>query len=420
MSSILGLFLLVMVLAGCGVGPTDTTNPATTTTAPEATTSTVPADDHQQLEEARRRWADAGIDTYTYAFEDDCGECMAEGEVTVIVWEGLPSTHDAMTVDQVLDAVATALDGGTPVEVTYDPDLGHPVEVWLDREARAYDGGTHWLIRQFEPGLPHDATTMAAFEAAHQLWETKRPAAYELETEIICDCSFDSTVSALIEGTRVVDWDVAFTDGVGAQLSPLTIDAMFDDLSELLESPDGFTEDGVRYRGFVQYDSDVGYPWWVALEIEVLDPDSEYADLPERLVTSVTRLDPVQPGGDVEADATLEAARVKWEATGLDTYTYELTIHDVGNASFSDVYVVAVENGVVTAITQDGLHVTTENATLLPVEGLFDLIKSHLAAGHLVEALYHHILGYPTFIAIQTTDGNVISVLSLAELLPTG
>jgi hypothetical protein len=419
MRSLVGLMLLSLLVAACGAGPTSATNPSSVTTTSVTTTTVAPIDPGQQLKTAQKQWTDAGISTYRYTFEDECGECLQQGPETVIVWDGFPSSHRAMTVDQMLGAIDSAIERGTPVEVAYDPTMGYPTEVWIDRQARAYDGGTHWLIHHFEPGLPPDATTPGALEEAHNLWKENRPPAYELVTDIICECPFDGTVRAVIEDSEVVDWDVTFTDGTGGQLSPITVDDMFSDLSRILASPDGFTEDGIHYRAFVQYDPHLGFPTWVAMEIEILDADSAYADLPSRLITSVTRLEPVEPAQETETNAELAAARDRWQAAGFDSYNYELTIHDIENASFADFYLVEVRNGAVTSVSQGELPVDEWDIPILPIESLFDLIEGHLLNGATVETLYHDVLGYPVLITVRGPNDFVL-VASIAGLDPAG
>ncbi|MGA7282759.1 MAG: DUF6174 domain-containing protein [Acidimicrobiia bacterium] len=414
-----GLIVLCLAAPACGAGPPPTAGSTTTTIVPEATTTTsATLDPGEELARARQLWADAELSTYRYLFVDDCGECFQQGPLPMIVWEGIPSRQNAVTVERMFEAIATALDQRAPVEVTYDPDLGYPTDLWIDREARAYDGGTHWLIQQLDLGLPADASAPEALAQARSSWERQRPASYETETQIICDCSFDGTVRTVVEGTEIVDWEVTFTDGVGGDISPITIDDMFGDLADIVASPDGFEEDGARFRAFAQYDQELGYPSWVALDIEILDPNSSSADLPSRLVTSVTRLEPVGTAQDPEPTAVLEAARGKWRAAGLTNYSYELTIHDIQTATFTDPYLVVVGDGEVTSVSQGGNPVLEWDPAMLPVDGLFDMIGAHLAANDIVETLYEDGWGYPVLITIRGSDSDFVLVISLSNLEP--
>lgn len=106
-----------------------------------------------QLESARERWAAAGHHSYRFIFENDCGECPTSSSEPreVIVEAGAAATLEDPTVESLFGTIEQAIADDSSVEVTYDPDLGHPTEIWIDREARAYDGGTHWMVRDLAP-----------------------------------------------------------------------------------------------------------------------------------------------------------------------------------------------------------------------------------------------------------------------------
>lgn len=109
-----------------------------------------PSDD---LGSARETWAATGLHSYRFIFENDCGECLPSmGEPReVVVRAGATASPDDPTVETLFAAIEEAIAAGSSVEVSYHPVLGHPTEMWIDREARAYDGGTHWLIRDLRP-----------------------------------------------------------------------------------------------------------------------------------------------------------------------------------------------------------------------------------------------------------------------------
>lgn len=72
----------------------------------------------------------------------------------VAVREGEPEDLLDPTVESLFDTIAAAVDAGSSVEVSYDRELGFPTDIWIDREARAYDGGTHWLVSDLVKGPP--------------------------------------------------------------------------------------------------------------------------------------------------------------------------------------------------------------------------------------------------------------------------
>ncbi|MFZ0626750.1 MAG: DUF6174 domain-containing protein, partial [Acidimicrobiia bacterium] len=119
-----------------------------------------------------------------------------------------------------------------------------------------------------------------------------------------------------------------------------------------------------------------------------------------------------------EPTAELEAARGKWRATALTNYSYELTIHDIQTATFTDPYRVVVGDGEVTSVSQGGNPVIEWDPAMLPIEGMFDLIGAHLAAGDIVETLYEDGWGYPVLITIRGSDSDFVLVISLSSLEP--
>lgn len=113
-----------------------------------ACSSTAVSGAPEELEAARQRWSAAGLVHYRFTFEDDCGECLPSSRLPreVVVRDGETSAPGQPTVDSLFEAVENALANGSSVEVVYHPVLGYPEDIWIDREARVRDGGTHWLI----------------------------------------------------------------------------------------------------------------------------------------------------------------------------------------------------------------------------------------------------------------------------------
>ncbi|MBK5269084.1 MAG: hypothetical protein JJE47_16810 [Acidimicrobiia bacterium] len=146
------VFVFAVLVAACG-GQTihESTPVVPTVTGPVESTTTggsllVP------LAEARQLWAAVGYTSYRYDFDDDCGECQPfTGEVVVTDGEVVAPADRGLTVDEMFAAIERAVAAGVPVEVTFDPQIGYPTDLWIDREARAYDGGTHWLLRNLVP-----------------------------------------------------------------------------------------------------------------------------------------------------------------------------------------------------------------------------------------------------------------------------
>ena len=414
--------LLLTVLTACGpaaVGGSETLPPdsatTTTTQAPTETTAPQPEGPAGELAAARARWAAAGLDTYQFVYENDCGECDPAWAAPrpMVVWDGasFDGARTGVDIDALFEVIENALAEEHEVEVSYDPELGFPTDLWIDREARAYDGGTHLLIHQVTPGLPGDTVSIADLERARRQWAETRPEAYAFRTDIICDCPSDTTIWALIDGERVVDWRIEWIREEGAlDPAPSTIDQLFADLHDLISAGE-IVEAGATITGSAGYHPEFGYPTWIGLDIEVLDPESDLAALAPRLVISVRDLEPQ----DLAASEHARAVE-RWARTGPDDYRYELTVHDIVEASFGPPHVVTVEGGVVVSVTAEGSEVEFEEVPAYTVDDLFARIDAWGSQGWDVDVLYDARLGHP--VLVTASRGNESMVFSIDRLTP--
>lgn len=399
---------LLLVVACAEPASVETTTSSSSTTAPTTTTTSVPTDDATAaLNAARARWDAAASDTYHFTFFDDCGECMPENPRLITVWDGnvYDGRGQGIDIDSMFQVIESAIADGRTVEASYDPELGYPTDLWIDQEARAYDGGTHLLISDLRSGLPGQDVALADLEAALDLWETSRPEGYEFRTDIVCGCPFEVTTWTVVDGDRIVDWVV---ERGTADVAPITIDALFSDLRDLIAEGE-VVEGGARITGSATYDPTLGYPIWVGLDIEVLDPDSELGGLPPRLVFSVRDFAEREGG-----DAALETAVRRWADVGPASYSYELTIHDVEEGSFSEPYVVEVSFGTLTSVTQNGEAVHPDNLPAYEIDELFGLIEQWQNVGYVVDVLFDQRLGHPVLVTVATeTEVFVFSIDAL-------
>lgn len=408
--------MLALVAAACGAGDigTPTTPPAT------PTTTAAPGNAATDLEAARERWRNSGLATYSYRLIDDCGECDPSSRLprTVVVWEGEVTGPQQRTVESLFDEIEAAIEQGRTVEVVYDSDLGNPIDIGFDMQDRAFDGGYHLLVEDLAAGLPGDEMAIAQLEAAQALWESTKPEAYEFYTSIHCDCEIAGTIWTRVEGGQIVDWSVEFGEEPDTSISPITIDTMFEDLAEMVSLAEGVIEEGVRFTGSAAYDPQYGFPAWVGLDIEILDPDSELADLPPRLVFSIEDFTPVATSV-TQSQSQLEEARELWDDAGPANYRYEMTIHDIENASYTEPYVVTVSDGVVVRVESQGRVVDDVPAPALTIDMIFDLIAQRTDDGDLVDVLYHSKLGYPVFAAIRDAEvEGSLQTFSIDRLIP--
>lgn len=410
---------LGFVAAACGGGPAalpTTSAPIGGTTVATTTTAAAPqASAAAELAAARARWSAAAATTHNYVFEDDCGECEQPVPRPAAIWDGQwVADSKAPLIEEIFTTIEAAIDAGRDVDVVYDESFGVPIDVWIDREDRAFDGGTHWLIREFAPTLPGDAASLETLSAARLRWEAHRPTRYGFTTRIICECELSGWMYTQVEGNRITEFEADLE--AKADISPITIDQMMDDIAELLTF--GVEEAGVRITGSADFHPDLGYPVWVGLDIEVDDPDGELAHLPPRLVFVVSNFDEIAPDTDVELGREgmdLDTARARWASTGPTDYTYELTVHDIGNAEFGEPYTVIVADGLVTGVTRGDEPVDRDSVPAHTIDDLFDLIALWRQSGAEVETLYHADTGHPVVVVRRVPDPFVISIDDLAD-----
>ena len=401
MSMRVWLVVGVLALAGCAVDAVPGTG------EPAVTSTSVVVDGYAALDEARGKWAAVGFDSYHYEFENDCGECgpLLSAPRQVVVWDDdrFDPVRSSPSVEQMFDEIEAALDEGLSTDVVYDEELGYPIEVDIDKESRPVDGGIRWLVHTFEPGLPGDDVSLSDISAAEQLWKEKRPDAYEYTLTVWCDCPLDGSVVTRIEGDRIVSYDILYDESSGGSITPLAVDDMFSDLEDLMASVDGVVEGGIRFTGSARFDPLLGYPVWVGLDIEVLRDDPVLEELPTRLVVTMTDLHPIdvdRAAGQAELSA-LEEAVGHWEAFGVDTYSYQLTIHAMATADYTGPFVVEIFDGEIVSVTRDGIPVSPELAAGYRVEQIFDMIREAIAGGVEVAVLYNQVLGYPVLVQID-------------------
>ena len=372
--------------------------PAVTTSAPQS----VPAVD-DRLGEARARWTAAGLDSYRYEFLDDCGECDQQPPGEIVVWDGdvLDPIDRAPSVEEAFDLIESSLAAGQEVEATYHPELGYPTDVWIDREDRAFDGGTHWVLSDVTEGLPGDAATLSNLQDARVLWQRSGIIAYEFRTSFLCDCEVEGSVWTRVENGLVTDWSEVFVRETDSTVTPITINQLFADLEEMIGSGEAFVDSGLSVTGSALYDAEYGYPVWIGLDIEVVDPQSPAASLGPRLVFVISDFNAIAVE---DAASELNLARQRWLASGITSYTFEVTSHDVEEASFSDPYLVTVRDGELVEITQNGeLAELGEDVT---VEVIFEMIARLSADGVDVDAIYHTEFGYPVVVLFIAPDGS--------------
>jgi hypothetical protein len=395
--------------------------------AEDAEPSTTPDALRGDLQTARQRWEQADIATYRYTFENDCGECdpSARAPHEVVVWAGahFDPGDVAPSVEEIFVEIEEALDTDRSVAVTFDPDLGYPTDVGFDSESRPVDGGRHWVVHDLKPGLPGSPVSTDVVARAEQTWLASRPDAYEYTLTVFCDCPLAGSAQTRVEGTTVVGHQVLYDETTGGTVTPMSIDAMFSDLAELMASIDGVVEGGVRFEGSARFDPELGYPIWVGLDVTVLEPDADLAAFPSQLVVTITDLHAVDIAPAPEAVdqlAELDEARARWSDFEQSAYRYELALHMMMSAEFAGPFAVTVVDGAVTEITRDGEPVPEAQVTAYTIDDLFRLVETALSDGVDSSVTYDERWGHPMFVALDldaiAVDGGL--VLSVSNLAP--
>lgn len=119
-------------------------------------------DDLERVEAAAARWEEAALTDYRYVLTIHCmcpAEITGPFEITIadsrvdsVKWFGDGEETDAevLTVEEALEMIGLAVVAGTDVDVDYDSLFGYPIQVIIDPEAVAVDGGLAFGITDFE------------------------------------------------------------------------------------------------------------------------------------------------------------------------------------------------------------------------------------------------------------------------------
>jgi hypothetical protein len=104
--------------------------------------------ERRALAEARQRWEEAALESFTYTLERRCFCIPLTMEIEVVdgeivrtaVIEGEEGDSLVLSIDELFEVVADALDEHPArLSVEYDPVLGYPREIWVDLEENIAD-----------------------------------------------------------------------------------------------------------------------------------------------------------------------------------------------------------------------------------------------------------------------------------------
>ncbi len=201
----------------------------------------------EALADARRRWADRGIDDYTIEIAVGPGEAFADvscgGDLLIVVVDGVPSTAidrfggcvidpteadgPPLTVDDLFALVERHLDAAE-LDVRYDIGFGYPNQVF----ARGPDGVVDLSVVSFTPDVALSAETILDDLAARRAdWAAAGIDDYEMVVQVDCFCPEE--YRGPFEVT-VVDGEVAAATWNGEPAAEFvdrrffTVDGLFD------------------------------------------------------------------------------------------------------------------------------------------------------------------------------------------------
>lgn len=303
--------IILVLLAGCGsatevgsgqeptVDPVATTAPVTTPeeTPPGATPPATPApsptaDDGRQaafeqrelLTSARQRWQQNRPASYAFTFTQVCECDQGPWRVRVDVDGNATSEHltegatgaeaPYRSVEDVFDAIESALDDGRhPVEVTYDT-TGVPVEYVYNRPELPVDGGFILRVDEFVAGGAA-GDEQVALAAARQRWtDSGIDDDYEYTFSNTCFCppQFVGPFRAAVVAGEVVEatyegvdlFDIADLDIEAYSDRVLTVDQVFTEIDRAIAEAHSFS---------AEYHPELGYPTNV-----FIDWDQQIAD----------------------------------------------------------------------------------------------------------------------------------------------
>lgn len=283
------LALVALVLGACAGDPTsqgETTTTGPVVSTPATSTSTTMPDttppsadpDLAALTAAEARWAEAGLDTYSYTYRRSC-ECdeSAAGPNTVLVTDGavvevrmdrqfeagFPPGAVAPPGDTIPDLfglIRASIERGEEIDVTYDERLGHPLTLRLDLASIPVDGGLAMEVLGFDG----QEEARAALAEARERWAQAGPADYTYVYRAQCFC-IPSAIEVTVAGGEIQSHEVLEGELFGELIS---IDDVFAYIEDSLDQHPASID--------VTYDEEFGYPRSVFVDFDEMMADEEF------------------------------------------------------------------------------------------------------------------------------------------------
>lgn len=343
---------------------------------------------------------------------------VRDGAIVNIFYEGTGERVDVPvrfpTIEQAFTNIENALNNYyANVDVTFDPELGFPLEYTLTESIWIADGDASYRIYDVQgmeddtgnagngTVLEDDAQTQ--LDAAKTLWQAQNMSTYNYTFQRSCECPPQRQLPKLVE---VVDGLVVAIDGSPVETTgpnSLSLDEAptLDGLFTIIQ--DAINENAFRVG--ITYDEQYGYPTSIGI-----DYDETVAD-EELFVTA--KLEVKDNGGGTtkdddetqdDAQTKLDSAKSTWEAKGLTNYHFG--IFKECRCRFRDPISIQVSNGEVMRMYDRYGGEVYQNLTgySLTIEEIFDLIKDGIDSNFsTVDVDYDEEYGFPTTVVLDAS-----------------
>jgi hypothetical protein len=236
------------------------------------------------------KWRQAGLSNYTFEFRVNCfcpTSITAPVRINVrdtntiesvsYVETGDPVTEYLdlyLTVGGMFNTIQEAIDMRVAnLTASYDPELGYPTNVFVDRDFMMADEERGFAASNLESIEPATlAEIQSQLDANRQLWESSGLASYEIEYRRICFCpeNITSPVVVVVSNGVIDSRNYAETGEVVGE----AVRDLFPDVSGMFDT----VQDAIDQQASqvtVTYDSQLGYPVNIRVDYNTMMADEE-------------------------------------------------------------------------------------------------------------------------------------------------
>ena len=248
-----------------------------------------------ELTSNQAKWAENGADDYSYRMQRSCF-CpfvvatpgivkVRGGEIVEVSPVGAFGALDPvlyLTVGGLFEVIQDAIDqNADEIIVSWDPQLGYPTDIYVDRLLSAVDDEVGYSARDLVLGTGY-AEHQAVLDDALDRWNAAGVAHYRFWMQLSCFCPPETTAPGLVE---VLEGEIVSVvdPNTGGSLAPenyLTVPGLFDVAQGAI--------DFEVWQLSAAYDPVLGYPTEISTDAaefladdEMVYAASDLVDLPE-------------------------------------------------------------------------------------------------------------------------------------------